>query len=320
MREVLQFLSRDSDHVSQKPLSTRTLPMRRRFFVLTLLACSVPVAVFAGKSTYLFTSFDFPGATGWTVGTGVNHTGTIAGWFNDAPNSAHGCIWSAGTFTQLDVPGANLGAATWALANNDAGAVVGFYNTPPVGGPEPTTHGFIYSGANFTSVDVPDATSTITWGINNTGSVVGTYVDAQGIRNHSYLLNGGQYTTFDYPNAASTEATGINDNGQIVGQYTDTAGRVHGYLLSGGQFQSLDFPNAVATLPTKITLGGQIVGFYDTRNDTRHGFLLSNGTYTSIDFPKAADTYIYGLNDLGEIVGRWDDSTGHVHGFYAVPQ
>ena len=55
----------------------------------------------------------------WTVGDGVNHKGIIAGWFKDTSNATHGYIWSAGTFTQLDVPGAD---ATWALANNDAGA------------------------------------------------------------------------------------------------------------------------------------------------------------------------------------------------------
>ena len=63
MREVLQSLSRDSDHVSQKPRSTRSLPRRRRFIVVALLACCVPAAVFAGKSTYVFTSFDVPGST-----------------------------------------------------------------------------------------------------------------------------------------------------------------------------------------------------------------------------------------------------------------
>ena len=49
MREVFQSLSRNSDHVSQKPLSTRSLPMRRHFFVLALLACCVPAGVFAGN-------------------------------------------------------------------------------------------------------------------------------------------------------------------------------------------------------------------------------------------------------------------------------
>lgn len=91
MREVFQSLSRNSDHVSQKRFSTRSLPMRRQFFVLALLACGVPAAVFAGKSSYVFTSLDVPGAT-WTVGDGVNHKGIVAGWFKDASNATHGYI------------------------------------------------------------------------------------------------------------------------------------------------------------------------------------------------------------------------------------
>ena len=84
-------------------------------------------------------------------------------------------------------------------------------------------HGFIFSSGNFTTYDAPGATWTVISGINNTGAVVGKYVDAVGTT-HGYLLSGGQFTTIDYPNATLTAATSINDDGQIVGQYTDASG------------------------------------------------------------------------------------------------
>jgi hypothetical protein len=61
--------------------------MRRCFSVLALLACCVPAAVFAGKFTYIFTTFDFPGATN-TNASGINNAGTIVGWFQGGGGGA----------------------------------------------------------------------------------------------------------------------------------------------------------------------------------------------------------------------------------------
>jgi hypothetical protein len=41
-----------------------------------------------------------------------------------------------------------------------------------------TPHGFVRSGAGFESVDVPSALSTRAFGINESGTVVGNYTDA----------------------------------------------------------------------------------------------------------------------------------------------
>ena len=87
-------------------LDPGSLPMLRRHFVLKLLAVSVLAApALARGYRYKFTSFDVPGAT-YTVGDGVNHAGTIAGWFQDTSGVKHGYVWSGDTFTQFDVPGA----------------------------------------------------------------------------------------------------------------------------------------------------------------------------------------------------------------------
>src|SRR5262249_38021223 len=124
MRNLLSSLARDSGHVSQKPLLTRSFPMRRRFFVLTLLACCVPVAGFADGRKYAFTSLDFPGATD-TNSFDINNAGTIVGYFTDTSGVIHGYIWSGGVFTQVDGPGA---IETRCFGINDAGTVVGYYS------------------------------------------------------------------------------------------------------------------------------------------------------------------------------------------------
>jgi probable HAF family extracellular repeat protein len=281
--------------------------MRRIFFILTLMACCLPAAVFARKSTYIFTSFDFPGAT-WTYGDGVNHAGTITGSFLDATFAPHGYIWSAGTFTQLDSFGV---PAQDPQAIDDAGDVVGWC------GPPMNSSGFILSGGKFSYINFPNADWTKAYGINNSGMVVGTYYS--GVLS-GFLLNGGKFTWINYPKALLTDARGINDNGKIVGLYMDAAGNTHGFLWDGKKFSSIDYPGATETRAFGINLAGDIVGEYRSSDGTLHGFMLPNGNrYTSIDYPSAKGTSASGINDLGEIVGSWYDG-GNMHGFYAVKQ
>src|SRR5262249_26133058 len=88
------------------------------------------------------------------------------------------------------------------------------------------------------TLDDPLATTTtVAWGINDLGQIVGYYVNATG--DHGFLYSGGFFTTIDDPFASDasttgfihgTHATGINNNGQNVGQYPDKNDRYHGFL------------------------------------------------------------------------------------------
>jgi probable HAF family extracellular repeat protein len=49
----------------------------------------------------------------------------------------------------------------------------------------------------FTTIDVPGATTTNARGINDSGQVVGTYVDSTGT--HGFLYTDGSFTTIDVP-------------------------------------------------------------------------------------------------------------------------
>src|ERR1700690_2721154 len=68
----------------------------------------------------------------------------------------------------------------------------------------------------YTSIGFPGAISTVAFGINNSGYVVGEYFDISGNR-HGFVTNGKTFQTLDYPGAAATSAGAINDWGQIVG-------------------------------------------------------------------------------------------------------
>ena len=116
----------------------------------------------------------------------------------------HGFLFSGGTFTPIDVPGAQ---ATSSNDINNAGLIVGFF-TDAAG----NTRGYQRNlDGSFTFIDAPGAIATfIEGGINNRGDIVGDFDDPTGT--HGFLLSGGVFTIIDVPGADNfTAAIGIND-------------------------------------------------------------------------------------------------------------
>ena len=91
-------------------------------------------------------------------------------------------------------------------------------------------HGFLFNSGLFVLIDAPGATLTDPRGINDSGDIVGLYVDANG-RNHGFVRDGfGFFTTVDFPGAVLTEIWDVNNAGQIVGRYIDGSGIHHGFM------------------------------------------------------------------------------------------
>jgi probable HAF family extracellular repeat protein len=176
--------------------------------------------------------------------------------------------------------------------------------------------GYVFTTLAEAPGALPD--STLAYGINDSGQIVGSYADPHV---HGFLLSDGQYTTIDDPLSGYNQAYGINDSGQIVGYYGGgyygDDSHYHGFLFSGGQYTTIDDPNAVpGTIPYGINNRGQIVGFYRDANFLEHGFLLSDGQYTTIDAPNAVEAMrLNGINDSGQIVGFYLDAHFVFHSF-----
>jgi uncharacterized membrane protein len=130
----------------------------------------------------VFTTIDEPNAgTAPGQGTspeGINASGVIAGFYEDANSVQHGFLLRDGVFTTIDDPAGVLGSA--ALGLNDHGQVSGVY--VDAGG---VAHGYVLSGGQFTTIDPPGAVDGAADAINDAGTVVGVYIDASGIP-HSY--------------------------------------------------------------------------------------------------------------------------------------
>jgi probable HAF family extracellular repeat protein len=199
----------------------------------------------------------------------------------------------------------------------------------PTGGGIPRTALSAGTSFTFTRFDVPGALATEALGINDSGEIVGDYVDNSD-NSHGFLDVGGVFTTIDFPGIPPgnfTKAFGINDSGVIVGTYSTGSG-LAGFLDIGGAFTRIDFPDALSTEAFGINNNGDIVGDYilrgcgfvdcHGRSDFTHGFLAVGGEFSTFDHPLAFETQPFGINVNMEVVGNWRPTCPCALGFLAV--
>jgi uncharacterized membrane protein len=79
--------------------------------------------------------------------------------------------------------------------------------------------GIVMSAAlSYETIAPPGSTYSIADSINNSGQIVGFYVDSSG-QEYGFLDNRGTYTTINPAGGIQAIPTAINDEGQIVGTY-----------------------------------------------------------------------------------------------------
>jgi hypothetical protein len=310
---------------------------------------------------YTFTTFDVStqlgGLLGFTNATGVNNAGQVVGFIGPANNAGasvspsgsngyDGFIDNGGTFTQIDVPGAQP-QTTEVSGINNSGQITGTFIDSGPG----TPHGFVTSGTaytnptNYTQLDAPSATVgnsigiTNAFGLNNSGTVVGGTGSVNGLNGFSYNTSSQTFTAVNVSPALaesnSTQAQGVNDAGHIAGYFIGNDGQLHGFIDSAGNFVQLDAPFATV-VDTNGTHGGStyamglnnsddVVGYVYDGLGNIHGFVEDGGVFTEIDVPPGADAFgtdpygteVLGINDGGELVGIYNDDAG-THGFIAT--
>ena len=109
----------------------------------------------------------------------------------------------------------------------------------------------------YTIFDVPGATMTQPFGVNDNGVVVGAFTDAPLNLNHGFVRDpSGSFTTVDVPGATKgTTVHGITNDGVIVGDFVE-AGLGHGYVRDAtGDFMPFDAPDFINTSALGINDG-----------------------------------------------------------------
>ena len=141
-----------------------------------------------------FTRIDYPGAKE-TEAWSINNSGQVAGRYLGADGNYHLYRLNNGNFESFDYPGAVQtapGGYSHVGGLNNLGDIVNNYASATpymnVGNPNVfgNVHGLLFSEGAFTSIDVPGAVLTVSFGINDSRQIVGVYIDAAG-RWHGYL-------------------------------------------------------------------------------------------------------------------------------------
>jgi uncharacterized membrane protein len=171
------------------------------------------------------TTLHYPGSA-FTSADGINNSGVVVGGYLFANDeNGGGFEYQDGTYTNFDTQEhfRSLEIHGISTSGNVVGAMVRFL----------TYDAFRY-GQNqvFKSFSFPGAESSIAYGINDGGVIVGGYVGSRG--DYCFTLDHGQMSRVTFAGAVQMVCHGINNSGQIVGNYRDQRNVYHGFLITPG--------------------------------------------------------------------------------------
>ncbi len=244
-----------------------------------------------------------------------NHNVAVATYAQGNGMITRGFLFN-GTYATVDAPVNYVDAGPYINGINDSGDYVGYWQTGPASGGT----GFVHNDSGFTVITTPDGVNTNVRGINNAGTLAGTYFD-NGL--HGFIRNGQTWTTLDHPDSTQdTMIFGINNLGQVVGQYYGVDGLAHSFLWDGNTFTEISIlDTATGTMAQGLNDNGDVVGYiYDT-NGMSHGFLWNSGNWITMDLAgfDVAGTSLLGINNYGSMVGQYIDDSG-IHSFMVTPE
>jgi hypothetical protein len=247
---------------------------------------------------------------GPTQGRGINFRRHVVGeYLNESDGTSHGYLMThpnctprpSPTPTPTPTPGANAMTPATDLpfvSEPDAGDprcplifsafdVTGALDTSPLGinnlgyicGTATFSDGiplaFLSVGQVATTFAVPGATATFAYQVNDSGQIVGYYVDSSGI-SHGYTRDSAGTLTYpiDVPGSTQTLLLGNNASNWVVGRYTDTSDATHGFFyVTPDDILTYDYPGATYTSLNGINRDGLICGYYNDTAGVSHGFV-----------------------------------------------
>ena len=166
----------------------------------------------------------------------------------------------------------------------------------------------------YTLVDYPGAVSTLFWGINNAGLIVGqaSLVDPVDgpFFDFTYDPGKGVFTPVpDVPGAVATGAIGLNEKGTVVGSASfDPGGEDSSAFIldKKGEHTVFKQPGWDDTRARAIGSSGKVTGYSSAADFSDFtGFIYNpkDGRFIDIDFPNSSTVIPQGINGRGDVVG-----------------
>jgi hypothetical protein len=167
---------------------------------------------------------------------------------------------------------------------------------------------------HYIPIDVPGASATRAFGINNEGVIVGRYDDANGVAQGFLRRPNGKITRISVPAGVNgTWAQDINDLGVVVGRYFDADFLSHGFMLKQGRYITIDYPGAIETTVRGIDNQGTLSGNYIDAVGFETGFVKDRNDFRAVLYPGSDSTDVWDIAKL--MVGDWSDIDGNIFGY-----
>lgn len=215
---------------------------------------------------------------------GVNDKGIAAGFYNDSAGNSHGYLYNIKTrqFFLLRVPVTATSVVITGVNNNNV--IVGFITVGKA------TVAFVIKNGVFHQLSLGAKTNTQALGVNASGAVVGSFLDAAGVM-HGFLWTSTGMHQIDSPWAGKggTLLNGINNNGVVVGFFVNTKNVTVGLIVVASTTKATNYNwnGRISGTITPIPSNGGLSTMWPTNgssvkpNAVINGGNLANGGTTT---------------------------------------
>jgi probable HAF family extracellular repeat protein len=239
--------------------------------------------------------------------TSLNNRGQIvgSGLVSEEPFMSRALLWQDGRFRDLGLPSGASFAGAFDL--NEKGLVVGSVDRRAV----------LWEDGRVVDLGIEGLT-TIAYGVNSHGDVVGVSLSESGAWN-AFLWQDGAPSLLEGLSDVTTEAYAINDRSVIVGVSAANA-----VLWKDGAIVRLgSFSRGLSSWARDINARGQVAGTCEVSDEvdtppdeepptTLHACLWQDGSIFDLGTLPGHDcSAAFAINDSGEVVGAsWDTCDG----------
>jgi hypothetical protein len=285
---------------------------KTHLYATILMVAAFSLASHAQSGTYTCSNFQFiPANTAYPddsqAPNALNDQDVLVGSYIGFDQELGFVYLPDGHVSTYSVPGEAL---TSLSSINDLGAIVGWWAKTTES--NSSGAGFVESaGGAPLNIVHPNSQRTWAYGINNLGTIVGSYASDEGFTG-GYILSGGKFTDFRISSSLDTQPTAINDEGVIVGLWISF--NPYGFIYQDGKVTLVyGPPNTGELFFNGINDKNEIAGDYLADFGVPFtGFVYRGGNYYTVQIPNATGTYtlVNGINNHGDIIGFVDLTNG----------